>query len=235
MQKYYIHKDDQQQGPFTTDELKDLKITRDTMVWFQGADNWKKAIDVDDLQEIFKSVPPYLQTNPPVIPPPLMDNKPKEVTKPTVEEKPTKKKMTLIIIVITILLVGGLGTFIYTNQQAKQVEIQRQIEEQKKVLEEQNAKIQKQANIEAARLAEEQKQKKAANAEQRQAELESLKYEYDQAVTNLRAAKIKLDEIQTFKLLRTASEKQQQVQTQLESIRFWENEVERLETEINKY
>jgi len=199
MQKFYIHKDDKQQGPFSTDELKDQKISRDTMVWFEGADNWKKAIEVDDLKEIFKSIPPPLQTNSPVIPPPLVDNKPKEVSKQTVDEKPTKKKTTLIIVVVAVLLVGGLGTFIYTNQQAKQVEIQRQIEEQ------------------------------------RQAELESLKYEYDNSVTTLRAAKIRLNEIQQFQLLRTASEKQQQVQAQLESIRSWENEGDRLKKEIDKY
>jgi hypothetical protein len=49
MQKFYIHRDNQQQGPFLKDELKDLKITCDTMVWFEGADNWIKAIEVEDL------------------------------------------------------------------------------------------------------------------------------------------------------------------------------------------
>lgn len=228
MQKFYIHKDDQQQGPFSTDELKDLKITRDTMVWFEGADNWKKAIEVDDLKEIFKSVPPPIQTNPPVIPPPLVDKKTKEESKPTVDTKPKKKNTTLIIVVVVFLLVGGLGTFFYINQQAKLAEIQRQLEEQ-------NIKIQEQEKIEAARLAEEERQKRAANAAQRQADLESLKYDYDQAVTTLRAEKIRLNEIQQFKLLRTASEKEQQVQRQLETIRSWENEVDRLQKEINKY
>ena len=84
-------------------------------------------------------------------------------------------------------------------------------------------------------IEEEERQKRAANAAQRQAELESLNYDYDQAVTNLRAAKIRLDEIQQFQLLRTASEKQQQVQGQLETIRSWENEVDRLKKEIDKY
>lgn len=223
MQKFYIHKDDQQQGPFSTDELKNLKITRDTMVWFEGEDNWKKAIEVDALQEILKSIPPPFQTKPPVTPPPLVDNKPKEVTNPTPDKPPTKKKNTSIIVVV-ILLVGGLGISIYNNQQTKQAEIQLQLEEQ-------NVKIQEQERIEAARLAEEERQ----NAAQRQAELQSLNYDYDQAVTNLRAAKIRLDEIQEFQFLRTTSEKQGQVQEQLEIIRSWENEVERLKREIAKY
>jgi hypothetical protein len=228
MQKFHIHKDDQQQGPFSTDELKDLKITRDTMVWFEGAENWKKAIEVDDLKEIFKSIPPPIQTNTPVTPPPILDKKPEEATKPIIDNKPKKKNTTLIIVVVAVLVFGVLGSFLYTNQQARQDEIQKQLEEQR-------AKINEQEQIEAARLEEEQRQKRAANAAQRQAELESLNYEYDQAVTNLRAARIKLEEIQQFHLLRTASEKEQQVQEQLETIRAWENESDRLQKEIDKY
>ena len=228
MQKFYIHKDDQQQGPFSTDELKDLKITRDTMIWFEGADNWKKAIEVDDLKEIFKSIPPPIQTNTPVTPPPIVNNKPKEETKPNIDNKPKKKNTTLIIVVVAVLVIGGLGTFLYSNQQAKQAEIHQQLEEQR-------AKIHEQEQIESARLAEQQRQERAADAAQRQADLENLKYEHDQAVTNLRAAKISLEEIQKFQLLRTASEKEQEVQAELEIIRSWENEVDRLQKEIDKY
>lgn len=65
-------------------------------------------------------------------------------------------------------------------------------------------------------------------------ELESLKSKYNQAITNLRAAEIDLNEIQKFQLLRTASEKQQQIQEQLQYIRSWENEVDRLKREIDK-
>ena len=67
MSKFFIHKYDQQQGPFTIDELKDLKITRETMVWFEGADDWKKAVEIEELQEIFKVVPPPLKINQPEI------------------------------------------------------------------------------------------------------------------------------------------------------------------------
>ncbi len=228
MQKFYIHSDDQQQGPFSKDELKDLKITRDTMVWFEGADNWIKAIEVEDLQEIFKSIPPPIQINTPVIPPPLKDKKPNQETNPIIEIKPKKKNTTLIIVVIAVLVVGGLGAYLYTNQQAKQAEIHQQLEEQR-------AKIHEQEEIEAARLADQQRQEKAANAAEKQAELENLKYERDNALTNLRAARINLEEIQKFQLLRTAAVKEQEVQDELEIIRAWENEVDRLQKEIDKY
>jgi hypothetical protein len=228
MQKFYIHRDDQQQGPFSKDELKDLKITRDTMVWFEGADNWIKAIEVDDLQEIFKGIPPPIQTNSPVTPPTLVNKRPKEDNKVIIDNKSKKKNTSLIIVVVAVLVLGGIGTYLYTTQQAKQAEIHQQLEEQR-------VKIQEQEEIEAARLVEQQRQERAANAAQKEAELENLKYERDQAITNLRAARISLEEIQKFQLLRTAAEKEQQVQDELEIIRAWENEVDRLQKEIDNY
>ena len=199
MSKFFIHKDDQQQGPFTSDELKDLKITRETLVWFEGAEDWKKAVEIEELQEVFKGVPPPLQINRPEMPTPNEDNQIKEKSKSIVEISLKKKNTSLIIIIIAVLIVGSVGTLLYLNQQA---EMHRQIEVQQ-------AKIQQQ-------------------------ELESLKSKYNQAITNLRTAEIDLNEIQKFQLLRTPSEKQQQIQEQLEYIRSWENEVDRLKMEIDK-
>ncbi len=200
MSKFHIHKDEQQQGPFTLDELRDLKITRETMVWFEGEDNWKAAVEIEELKEIFKSVPPPLHINQPEIPNPIEDKQIIEKSKSTVDISLKKKNTSLIIVIIAILVVGGIGTLLYLNQQA---EMLRQIEVQQ-------AKIQQQ-------------------------ELEALKSEYNQAITNFRAAEIELNEIQKFQLLRTASEKQQQIQEQLEYIRSWENEADRLKKEIDKY
>lgn len=200
MSKFHIHKDEQQQGPFTLDELRDLKITRETMVWFEGEDNWKAAVEIEELKEIFKNVPPPLHINQPEIPNPIEEKQIKEKSKSTVDISLKKKNTSLIIVIIAILVVGGIGTLLYLNQQA---EMLRQIEVQQ-------AKIQQQ-------------------------ELEALKSEYNQAITNFRAAEIELNEIQKFQLLRTASEKQQQIQEQLEYIRSWENEADRLKKEIDKY
>ena len=197
MSKFYIHIDGQQQGPFTTDELKDLKIARETMVWFEGEEDWKKAIEIEELQEIIKSIPP-----------PLVDKEIENEKKLIDKEKPSRKKKGLTVVVFVILLIGAIGSYWYIIQQAKQVEMLRQIEEQKQKIE--------------------------AIAFQRQLELESLNYELNQAITNLRAAEIRLNEIQEFRLLRTPSKKQQQIQQQLEYIMAWENEVDRLKMEIDK-
>ena len=210
MSKFHIYKDEQQQGPFTLDELRDLKITRETMVWFEGEDNWKAAVEIEELKEIFKSIPP-----------PMVATKNEDETKPASEVNSPSKNNGVILVVLAVLLISGLGYFIFTSQQAKEVEMLRQIKEQK-------IKIQELADIEAARLLKEQ-------AEKQRQELEALKYEYNQAITNLRAAEIKLNEIQKFQLLRTPSEKQQQIQEQLGYIRSWENEADRLKKEIDKY
>lgn len=228
MQKFFIHKDDQQQGPFSVTELRNLKITRETMVWFEGAEHWTKASEIDELNNLFKSVPPPLQMKTSVTPPPISGVEKSNVNSVTTDLDQAKKSYAKIALVVAVISFGVIGAFVYVNQQNKQAEIEQQLQVQ-------NAKIQEQEKIEAERLANEQKQKREADASQKQAELETLKYQYDEAVTNLRATKIKLDEIQQFHLLRTPAEKEEQVQSQLETIRSFENEVDRLKTEIDKY
>lgn len=152
MSNFYIHKDDQQQGPFTIDELKDLKITRETMVWFEGADDWKKAVEIEQLKEIFKSIPP-----------PIVDIKTKDETQPAGEVKSPYKNKGVILVIFVILFISGFWYYIYTNLQLKQVEMLRQIEEQK-------IKIQELPGIEAARLLDEKADIKQQELEDKEIE-----------------------------------------------------------------
>ena len=147
MSKFHIHKDEQQQGPFTLDELRDLKITRETMVWFEGEDNWKPAVEIEELKEIFKSIPP-----------PMVATKNEDETKPASEVNSPSKNNGVILVVLAVLLISGLGYFIFTSQQAKEVEMLRQIEEQK-------IKIQELAGFEAPKLLEEQSEIKQQELE----------------------------------------------------------------------
>ncbi len=227
IQNYFIHIDDIQKGPYSITELKEQNITRDTLVWFEGAESWMKANDIEDLKEIFKSIPPPLLTKAPIIPPPLSEKK-TIVNTVITTEKSTNKKNIIIVVIASFLLISVIGITLYVKQQAQQTEIQLQLEKQ-------NAKIKEQEQIEIARLAEEERQKKIANAAQRQAELEGLKSEYDQAIINLGAARINLEEVQQFHLLRSYSDKQQQIVEALSSVREWENEVNRLKRKIKQY
>lgn len=51
---YYILKDNHKTGPFTLEELRDLKITKKTYVWYEGLFGWTKAEEILELLEIAK-------------------------------------------------------------------------------------------------------------------------------------------------------------------------------------
>lgn len=86
-QNFYIAVSDQQQGPFTIDELRTKGIQRDTLVWTEGLENWTKAEYLPFFKDILKSVPPPLPKSdlktsafqaPPPIPPTQTVNAQKE-------------------------------------------------------------------------------------------------------------------------------------------------------------
>jgi len=59
MNKYYFYTDGEKEfGPFSTGDLKEKDIKRDTKVWTQGMSEWEKAGDIPDLEELFVLVPP---------------------------------------------------------------------------------------------------------------------------------------------------------------------------------
>lgn len=62
MKKYYIVLDGQQKGPYSLQELKLLKISKDTLVWHSGLDNWMEVNELEELSEIFRSTPPPIPT-----------------------------------------------------------------------------------------------------------------------------------------------------------------------------
>lgn len=61
---YFIAVDGQQTGPFTMDamaeQVKSKKLTRETLVWAQGMEQWTAAGRVTELNELFSRIPPPL-------------------------------------------------------------------------------------------------------------------------------------------------------------------------------
>jgi hypothetical protein len=218
MKKYYIHLNGNQEGPFSFDELKAKKISPETMIWFEGAENWNPANSIQELNDLFKVTPPPIKTT---TPPPLQNES---------SDAPNAKKSSKMVVFLGIALVGVLviAGVLYNEQQKKQEQIELQLQEQK-------AKIEEQERIEAQRVAEEQRKREAAAKQQREEQRQELKNQYDNAITSLRYAREKLEQIKQFQLLRTSSEKQQQIHSQLEVIRSWENEAERIKNELDKF
>jgi cytoskeletal protein RodZ len=203
MQKFFIHFQGQQLGPFSLEELKQKGITRNTMVWFDGLSEWKEAKDVYELADLFRNQPPPFEKNT------THSNSTSEST--TNKEIQGNNGSSWFIWSLVIICVIIVGLLIFIDQQKKQDKISRQLSEQQEQIDVHNAE----------RAAEQERLEKEA----RQSELARLKHNYDVAINNLRLAKIKLDEVQEFQFLRTLEEKEQQISAQLEVVRKWENEV----------
>jgi hypothetical protein len=45
MKEYYFLLGEEHKGPFTIEELKCQEISKDTLIWKSGAENWEKAIE----------------------------------------------------------------------------------------------------------------------------------------------------------------------------------------------
>ncbi|MBQ7691300.1 MAG: DUF4339 domain-containing protein [Muribaculaceae bacterium] len=80
MRNYYVIVNDQQQGPFTVEQLAELGITPETEVWAQGMADWQQAGDVAELtpllqqlefrQHINSTPPPHTPRQPAAAPAP---------------------------------------------------------------------------------------------------------------------------------------------------------------------
>ena len=54
---YFIVKNSQKQGPFTKEELVEIGINAQMLVWYEGIENWTEARYIEDLQDIFQYKP----------------------------------------------------------------------------------------------------------------------------------------------------------------------------------
>lgn len=55
MRQYYFSLNGEQQGPFSLSELNDKGIRPETFIWFDGLDNWTKAIEIEELSQIIST------------------------------------------------------------------------------------------------------------------------------------------------------------------------------------
>ena len=60
-QKYFVIINEKQEGPFSLQELSELKITNETPIWFEGMGDWQTIKEVAELKYLIKEVipPPF--------------------------------------------------------------------------------------------------------------------------------------------------------------------------------
>lgn len=58
MKNYYLHNGQESIGPFDKEQLREQKINKDTPVWSEDMNDWKKAGEIDELKIILRTIPP---------------------------------------------------------------------------------------------------------------------------------------------------------------------------------
>jgi hypothetical protein len=62
MDNYFYIKEGKRVGPVTLEELSRERITRKTLIWTNGMDEWIEAVKVEGLQYMFSTEPPPIPT-----------------------------------------------------------------------------------------------------------------------------------------------------------------------------
>jgi hypothetical protein len=233
MKQYYIYLDNEQTGPLSFEELKEKNISRETSVWFEGQANWKKAFEIEELTELFKSVPPPINTFTQTPPLPKTDNN----ILLEEDEAPRifgiKRNVLLVVVSALFLLIIGFNFYQEYNRQVlddinQTTEIHnQQIELQQKEIEEQKARLAEQEQIEADRKVREKREA----LEKRYAELNN---ELNVLYNQLSEAKKNLNNVTAFKLLRTSSERNEQISLAQNDIDLINEEIRNIEEEMKK-
>ena len=64
--QYYVLTDNVKRGPFSIDELSNQNITKDTLIWKHGLEQWTKAQDMQELSTLLSYLPPTPPENMPM-------------------------------------------------------------------------------------------------------------------------------------------------------------------------
>ena len=84
LKKFFIAKNDEKFGPYSISELLTVDIDKETLIWYNGLENWVKINEVDELSQIFNQVPPP-------IPKSIMDSTQKVIVESPIDITLTKK------------------------------------------------------------------------------------------------------------------------------------------------
>lgn len=108
MRQYFLHNGTSEEGPFTLEQLKERNIQPDTLIWFEGLQEWVAANTADDLKPLFSIKPPPLK----VATPPSMQYQ--------YEESKPRSKSKYIWTALSVLAIVIIAVLIYSNNQSQQ-------------------------------------------------------------------------------------------------------------------
>lgn len=62
MKKYFYSNGKEKHGPLSLDELKQEDISKQTLIWFEGLEDWTPAGELDEMKPILEIQPPPILT-----------------------------------------------------------------------------------------------------------------------------------------------------------------------------
>ena len=123
--EFYYLDGKEQKGPYSIDQLKELNLKSDTLIWEESFDNWKPLRDVEELKVLLRKTPP---------PPPIIDTNASSKKEPTTDNEKVilgdsnvKLWTTLKVFFFSIVAIG-LAAFVgYNLHKSKKTEFKNQI------------------------------------------------------------------------------------------------------------
>lgn len=241
MKQYFIFADNKQLGPFSFEELASQKITKETKVWFEGLDQWKNAGEIAELQRVIVSIPlPPLPINGNAFKtpaPPLIENT--EKSNATVETPKIlgfNKYTFYSILGAGLLLIAVMIYFDVVQSKErdalllknKQTElVNQQMEQEAAAMEAEKIRLQEEEKIKADSI---EKAKKDVT-EMRLNQIADSLVVYAEY---LESAEKELAEASDFKLLRSASKKEEQISKAQETVDKYKNQIQKLKAEFKR-
>lgn len=108
--EYFIENAGASDGPFVKEDLRG-KISKNTLVWHEGLEDWKKADEVLELKDLFITTPPPLPQKEKII---KVEALIKKDTKKLISDKSEKKIATeLKYLFYIVLFSAGLGLAVF--------------------------------------------------------------------------------------------------------------------------
>jgi hypothetical protein len=95
MIQYYTHNGAEPQGPFRIADLREHILYQDTPIWHEGLSDWTTVGNVDNLQELLKTPPPFNAN-------------------PMTSSTETERTINILILVAVIAVIFG-GLFVLDN------------------------------------------------------------------------------------------------------------------------
>ena len=54
MKSYYFYSGSERKGPYSLNEIRSESITADTLIWYHGLEDWKRAKELEEFKDLFE-------------------------------------------------------------------------------------------------------------------------------------------------------------------------------------